>query len=40
MLTGAKENNFPVDYIKKLEDIEHNGYTGEVDVELPLHVVS
>lgn len=40
MLSGAKENNFPVDYIQKLEEMENNGYIGEVDVELPLNVIS
>lgn len=39
MLNGARENQLPQDYIKKLEAIEHNRYEGTVEVSLPLHVV-
>ena len=35
---GAIENGLPEQYIKKLENIEDNGYDGEVDVQLPLHL--
>ena len=35
---GAIENGLPEQYIKKLENIEDNGYDGEVDVHLPLHL--
>ncbi|XP_076035822.1 gamma-glutamylcyclotransferase-like isoform X2 [Oratosquilla oratoria] len=36
ILTGARENGLPEEYIKKLESIEDNGYNGEVDVQLNL----
>ena len=35
---GAIENGLPEHYIKKLDKIEDNGYDGEVDVQLPLHL--
>ena len=38
IVQGAIENKLPADYIKKLENIEDNGYDGEVDVKLPLHL--
>ena len=38
IVEGAKENGLPAHYIKKLEDIEDNGYNGKVDVQLPLHL--
>ncbi|KAK7068199.1 hypothetical protein SK128_021967 [Halocaridina rubra] len=36
ILNGAKENGLPEEYIKFLENIEHNGYDGKVDVNLDL----
>jgi hypothetical protein len=40
MLNGAREHKLPESYIRdKLEQIRHNGYEGEVEVSLPLHVV-
>ena len=38
IVQGARENGLPADYIKKLESIEDNGYDGDVDVKLPLHL--
>ena len=38
IVKGATENGLPAEYIKKLETIEDNGYDGEVDVKLPLHL--
>ena len=38
IVQGAKENGLPGHYVKKLEDIEDNGYNGKVDVQLPLHL--
>ena len=34
ILRGARENDLPAHYIKKLEDIEDNGYNGEVDFKV------
>jgi len=31
ILKGAEENNLPIDYIKFLKTIPHNGYEGEYD---------
>lgn len=37
MIKGAKENGVPEDYIKNnLENIEDNGYNGEVQVKMDL----
>ena len=35
---GAIENGLPEHYVKQLEKIEDNGYDGDVDVHLPLHL--
>ena len=32
ILTGARENSLPHDYVEKLSSTEHNGYTGEVTI--------
>ncbi|CAL4101429.1 unnamed protein product [Meganyctiphanes norvegica] len=39
ILKGARENGLPEEYIKYLESIEHNGYSGEVNVNLDLSLV-
>jgi hypothetical protein len=40
-LNGAREHRLPDFYVRdKLEAIQHNGYEGEVEVNLPLHVTS
>ncbi|XP_042227716.1 gamma-glutamylcyclotransferase-like [Homarus americanus] len=36
ILQGARENGLPEGYIKFLESIEHNGYSGKVDVNIDL----
>ena len=33
MLRGAIENKLPEDYIAKLRQIEHNGYSGVIDLQ-------
>ncbi|XP_054008333.1 gamma-glutamylcyclotransferase-like isoform X1 [Hylaeus anthracinus] len=39
ILSGARENQLPHDYIKFLETIPHNDYDGEYDIGLPLKEV-
>ncbi|XP_043508732.1 gamma-glutamylcyclotransferase-like [Frieseomelitta varia] len=39
ILNGAYESQLPYDYIKVLEKIPHNEYTGEYDIGLPLKEV-
>ncbi|XP_071539038.1 gamma-glutamylcyclotransferase-like [Panulirus ornatus] len=34
IIGGARENGLPEDYIRFLESIEHNGYTGKVDLNI------
>ncbi|KAG0717928.1 Gamma-glutamylcyclotransferase [Chionoecetes opilio] len=36
IIRGAKENGLPKDYIRFLENIEHNGYNGSVEIDLQL----
>jgi len=36
ILNGAREHSLPAEYIRKLEAIEHNGYTGDVNIGLDL----
>jgi len=36
ILKGANENGLPEEYIKYLQGIEHNGYSGEVNVNMDL----
>jgi gamma-glutamylcyclotransferase len=36
ILKGAREHSLPQSYIDKLQDIEHNGYEGEVQLGLNL----
>nr|XP_045624284.1 gamma-glutamylcyclotransferase-like [Procambarus clarkii]XP_045624285.1 gamma-glutamylcyclotransferase-like [Procambarus clarkii] len=37
---GARENRLPEDYIKFLESIEHNGYSGKIDIDMDLKHIS
>ncbi|XP_076233684.1 gamma-glutamylcyclotransferase isoform X2 [Calliopsis andreniformis] len=39
ILNGAKENHLPSTYIEFLKTIQHNGYSGEYDIGLPLKEV-
>lgn len=36
MIQGAKETGLPEEYQKYIKSIPHNGYSGEVDIELRL----
>jgi gamma-glutamylcyclotransferase len=38
IIRGARENKLPEDYITFLQNIPHNGYDGEVDVNISLKV--
>ena len=38
MVNGALENGLPGHYVDKLKNMRDNGYEGEVEVGLPLHV--
>ncbi len=38
IIAGAKEHNLPQDYITYLQNIPDNGYNGDVDVNVPLHL--
>ncbi|XP_076292780.1 gamma-glutamylcyclotransferase isoform X1 [Lasioglossum baleicum] len=39
ILKGAKENKLPTEYIKFLETIPHNKYSGEYNIGLPLNEI-
>ncbi|XP_015595842.1 gamma-glutamylcyclotransferase [Cephus cinctus] len=36
ILSGARENGLPHEYIQFLQSIPHNGYSGESEISLPL----
>ncbi|PAV84493.1 hypothetical protein WR25_25243 [Diploscapter pachys] len=36
IVSGAKEHDLPEGYLKKLENLEDNGYSGTVEVDIPL----
>lgn len=38
ILNGAEESGLPLDYMTFLKRIPHNGYSGEVDIGLPLNI--
>ena len=36
IIRGAKQAGLPPDYVNKLQGVQTNGYTGEVQVQVPL----